>query len=357
MSENQPKEQPSEELDLGQLFKIIGRGFERLFRFFGNIFYQLFLAFVWLVFFTKRHLIKLILAGVLGFSYGFIMQKTSRPVYKSTTIIKQNYKTGENLYHLVDFYNDLISERDSGALSQSLNITEAEANMINGFGVESTLSDNEKLKLFDSYIREMDSVLASTVEFDNFNSNFDEFDFTLQKISIRSYSKDIFNKVLKQLVNNVESSTYFRNEQTKDIAELDRRENAIKQSLVASDSLQKVYQKVLEKSVENISGSQTSVTIDNTEDKSITKEFELFNTDLELKRELVEIQRRKDDINDIIEIVSSEQSEGTLDNSKDVFGMSISKSVFYGLLLAVFLFMILLLLAFLKLLERYKNKI
>ena len=79
-------------------------------------------------------------------------------------------------------------------------------------------------------------------------------------------------------------------------------------------------------------GSQTSVTIDNTEDKSITKEFELFNVDLELKRELVDIQRKRDDIENIIEIVSSEQGEGTLDNSKPVFGYEISKKIVYSMI-------------------------
>ena len=33
--------QPSEEVDLGQLFKMIGNGFRRLFQFIGSIFKQL----------------------------------------------------------------------------------------------------------------------------------------------------------------------------------------------------------------------------------------------------------------------------------------------------------------------------
>jgi hypothetical protein len=141
------------------------------------------------------------------------------------------------------------------------------------------------------------------------------------------------------------------------LGELDRRESAIKQSLIASDSLQKVYQRVLEKSVEGTLGSQTSVTIDNTEDKSITKEYELFNSDLTLKRELVEIQRKKDDIQNIIEIVSSEQNEGTLDSTKSIFGFDLAKKIAYAFLLASFVFIVLLALESLKYLERYKSKI
>jgi hypothetical protein len=357
MSKDLPESQPSEEVDLGQLFKLIGRAFDRFFNFIGSILNKFFLAFVWMVFFTKKHFLKIALAGILGFAYGFIRQKTKEPVYKSATIIKQNYKTGENLYLLIDFYNALISEGDSITLAYSLQISPPEANLISGFGVESTLNENQKLKLFDNYKKEMDSVLASTLEFKTFINNSNEFDYELQKITLKAYSKDIFKKVLAQVIENVESSEFIKNEQIKDLTELDRRESAIKQSLTASDSLQKVYQRVLEKSVEKTLGSQTSVTIDNTEDKSITKEFELYNSDLELRRELVTIQRERDDIQNIIEIITSEQNEGTLDNSQDVLGLSISKMIFGGLFIALLVFMVLLLLEALKFLQRYKSKI
>ena len=58
MSNDLPKPQQSEEVDLGQLFKLIGNAFDRFFRFIGNIFKTLFLAFVWFVFFIKKHIIK-----------------------------------------------------------------------------------------------------------------------------------------------------------------------------------------------------------------------------------------------------------------------------------------------------------
>jgi hypothetical protein len=357
MSKNLQESQSSEEVDLGQLFKLIGNAFNRLFKFIGSILNSLFLAFVWLVFYTKKHILKIVLAGVLGFSFGFVKEKISNPVYKSSTIIKQNYNTGENLYLLIEFYNDLISEKDSIALSESLQISPSEANTITELEVGPTLSENQKLKLFDSYAKEMDSTLASTLEFKTFIANSNEFDYALQKITLKAYSKNVFKKVLSQIIKNTEASQYIIDEQLKDLAELERRESAIKLSLEASDSLQKVYQKVLEKSVESTLGSQTSVTIDNTEDKGFTKEFELFNNDLELKRELVDIQRTRDDIQNIIEIVSTEQNEGSLDNSKEVIGLSISKKIFYGLLLAVLAFISLLSFEFLKYLERFKSRL
>jgi hypothetical protein len=243
------------------------------------------------------------------------------------------------------------------ALAQNLEISHAEANSISAFEIESTLSQNQKLKLFDEYTKAMDSTLASTLDFIDFMKNSNEYDYAFQKITIKAYSKNIFSKVLNKIIQKVEESEFIINEQKKDLAELDRKEFAINQSLKASDSLQKVYQRVLEKSVESSLGSQTSVTIDNTEDKSITKEFELFNIDLELKRELVEIQRDRDDIQNIIEIVSSEQIEGSLDDSKSVFGLEVGKKIAYSIMLALLVFLALLAWEFINFIDRYKSKI
>ena len=357
MSKNLPESQPSEEVDLGQLFKLIGNGFRNFFNFIGSILNKLFLAFVWMVFFFKKHFFKIALAGILGFVYGFIKQKTGDPIYKSDIIIKQNYKTGENLFNTLTYYNELIKNGDSIALSENLKIHPNEANMIVGLELESVLNENNKLKLFDNYTKELDSTLASTFEFETFLKNSNEYDYQIQKITLKSLSKKTYINVFTHIIDNIESTEFIQNEQKKDLAELERRESAIKQSLLASDSLQKVYQNVLEKSAEKVTGGETSITFEGADDKSVTKEFELYNSDLVLRRELVTIQRKKEDIQNIIEIVSNEQINGTLDNSQVVFGLNFNKNLFYGLLLALLVFGLLLTLEFLKYLDRYKNKI
>lgn len=357
MSNNLPESQPSEEVDLGQLFKLIGNGFRNFFNFIGSILNRLFLAFVWMVFFVKKHFLKIALAGIIGFAYGFIKQKTGDPVYKSEIVIKQNYSTGENLYNTLIYYNELIKNGDSIALSENLKIQPSEANMIVDLELESVLNENNKLKLFDNYSKELDSTLASTFMFETFVENSNEYDYQIQKITLKSLSKKTYTNVFTQIIENIESTEFIKNEQKKDLTELGNRENIIKQSLQASDSLQKVYKNVLEKSVEKVAGGETSITFEGSDDNNITKEYELYNSDLVLRRELVNIQREKEDIENIIEIVSSGQNEGTLDNSQDVFGLNLNKNLFYGLLLALLVFGILLTLEFLKFLEKYKNKI
>jgi len=353
---NNIQQQPSEEVDLGQLFNAIGNLFSRLFSFIGGILNSLFLAFVWLVFFVKKHFIKLTIAGVLGVGLGVLKEKISEPIYKSSIVVKQNYKTGESLNSMLERYNSLISEEDSIVLATNLNISPNEANSITDFSLESILDENQKLSLFDDYTKNLDSTLASTIVFNSYLEKGREYDYQFQKIIIKAKTKNIFNKVFMQVIENVESSEFFKNEQKKDLSELSSRESIILESLKESDSLQKVYQFVLKQSVEATNGSQTSVTIDNTEDKSITKEFELYSSDIELRRELVLIRRDKDNLEHILEIVSSEQNGGVLDETKDIFGYSIGAKMFYGFVFALLVFTLLLSVEFLKFLERYKNK-
>jgi hypothetical protein len=357
MSENSSQPQPSEEVDLGQLFKLIGSGFRNFFNFIGNILNKLFLAFVWLVFFAKKHFIIIALAVVVGVVLAVVKQKVEDPIYTSTIVIKQNYNTGEHLYNTLDYYNSLIAEKDSTTLGEILNTKPSEASKIKEFEIESVLSENQKLKLFDEYTKGIDSSLATTIDFEEFLENSKDYEFQFQKITLKSKTKNNFEKTFTQIIDNIVSNAFFKNEQKKDLEELTRSENAIRESLKQSDSLQKVYQTVLIKSVETTTGSQTSVTIDNTEDKSVTKEFELYNSDLNLRRELVSLERAKENKEKIIEIISSQQDNGTLENKGKLFGFEAPQIVAYGIKLGLFMFVILLLIEFVSFLERYKDKV
>ncbi len=358
MGKKLKKPQQEEEVDLGQLFKLIGNGFRNFFNFIGSILNNLFLAFVWTVFFFKKHLIKIVIASIIGFVLGYAKEKFVEPIYKSEMVILQNYNTGENLYSTIDYINQLIFEQDSIGLGNNLRITPNKANSISELEVEPILNDNLRMSLFDEYTKSLDSVLASGIDFKTFVRNFNDYLYSRQKITLWSNTKETSTEIITEIIKNVENIGYFKNEQKKDLVELSRIENAIKESLKQSDSLQKVYKEVLIKSVEpSTVGSQTSVTIDNTEDKGITKEFELYNSDLELRRELVDIERAKEDKEYIIEIISSQQDNGTLFNATVVFGFEFSYKVAYAILLVLLVVGVLFALEFLNFLERYKSKI
>ncbi|WP_228853122.1 hypothetical protein [Aegicerativicinus sediminis] len=350
-------QQNQEEVDLGQLFNAIGNFFYKVFQFIGKILFGLFLGLVWLVFFIKKHILIFVAVVVSGFVFGLIKENLGDPIYKSTVLIQQNYDTGKNLYGLIDFYNELIKNGDAEELSQQLGISEEQAEKIRGFDVSSTLNENDKLKLYDEYVQSIDSSTASHIDFKTFVRNSNDSDFKIQSIDFYFSEKGLSKPALNSIIKKIESIEYFKDLQKRDLGELEAEENSLKESLERSDSLQNVYKKVLIEQASNKSGSQTSVTIDNTSKDNGTKEYDLYLNDIELRKQLVEIQREKEDLSHIIEVVSSNQDASTLYYKKDLFGKSISLPIFYSIVFTLVAFVILLILAFLNFLERYKNKI
>jgi hypothetical protein len=347
----------SEEVDLGQLFKMIGNLFDRFFSFLGNIFNKLFLAFVWCVFFVKKHIILLLIAAVLGFGYGYLREHRAKPIYKSSMIIKQNYSTGENLYNTINYYNGLLSQQDYTSLAQELSIDSTYVSSIISFGVEALITENQRLIEFNKYTKKLDSALVSTIDYQDYLANVKEYIYEMQQLTVKSKTNENFDKVFDAIVKSLNSNTFFKREQEKDIRQLENRKLAIERALAESDSLQKVYKKVLEKSLETQKGSQTSITIEGSDDKSKTKEFDLYKNDIELRRELVTIERDKENKQFIVEILSNTPNRGFVDTSIKFLGKSFSPKLFFAFFFSFTCFSLLLLLKFIGFLEKYKNKV
>lgn len=357
MSKDLPQPQQSEEVDLGQLFKLIGNAFERFFNFIGSILNKLFLAFVWMVFFLKKHLIKFVISGIVGIALAVLLEKTSEPVYKSNITVKQNYPTGENLYNSIAYYNDLVKQSDSSTLKKVLEVGNLNVSSILEFEVESVISENDKLKSYDKYLKELDSTVASTIDYETFINNSKDYTHTYQQITIKSKERDNFKTVFDRIIGNINTNQYFKREQTKDSIELENEKQAILESLTKSDTLLSVYQKAIVKSAENNNDFQGKITIEGKDSGSSTKEFELYNKVLELRERIVEIDREIADKEEIVEVLSSKQDSGSIDNRKEVFGKSVSPKIYYASILLVLTFLILIGLEFISFLERYKDKI
>jgi len=357
MSKDLPKQPTSEEVDLGQLFKLIGNAFNRFFRFIGSILNGLFLAFVWIVFFIKRHILKIMIATILGFGFGYLEGKISGPIYQSSIIVKQNYNTGKNLYDLMDYYNQLIKDRDTLILKSALNISEREAASIKAIDVKPTVTETQMIKNYDNYIKGLDSTLAATIDYKTYYKNINLWEFSEQQITINADEKINLNPVIDRVVENINNSNYFKRENEKDINQLNNREAALRQVLVKADSLQNMYKRVLEMPLDKTSGTQTNITIEGSDQIDKTKEFELYKSEIEIRRELVQIEREKEDKEQILEIISNKQEISIVNNKIEIFNMSIGQKLFYAMAFALVAFVMLLFLNFIKFLERYREKI
>ena len=346
--------QPSEEVDLGQLFKMIGNAFQRLFQFIGSIFNTLFLAFVWFVFFIRKRAVVLLIAAVAGLVLGLIMNKTSPPTYKSSITVKQNYATGENLYGSLDYYNSLLNDGDYEVLGRGLGLKKNISEEIIGIEIEPIITDNDRVVMFDKYISGLDSLAASKVEYEVFVENIEDYKHQMQQISIKSKTRANFKNVFDNVIGDINTNIFFVNEQAKDLTELNQQKAALVQSLAQSDSLQRTYKRVLEQQMESKSTSETSITFEGNNDKNKTREFDLYKNDIELRREIVQIERKLKDKQNIVEIISGKQDSGFVDDTKELLGLTLSSKLYYLALFTILAFIILLGIEFLKFLEKYK---
>ena len=66
MAENQTNNNNSDEIDLGQLFQLIGRAFQKLFNFIKSVFKGLFHMLILFLLFIQKNFLILAIAAILG---------------------------------------------------------------------------------------------------------------------------------------------------------------------------------------------------------------------------------------------------------------------------------------------------
>ena len=208
--------------------------------------------------------------------------------------------------------------------------------------------------MFDKYISGLDSLVASKVEYDVFVKNIKDYKHQLQQISIKSKTRANFKNVFDNVIGDINANTFFVNEQAKDLAELNQQKVALEQSLAQSDSLQRTYKRVLEQQMESKSTSETSITFEGNNDKNNTREFDLYKNDIELRREIVQIERKLKDKQNIVEIISGKQDSGFVDDTQELLGLILGRKPYYLVLFTILAFVILFGIEFLKFLEKYK---
>ena len=347
----------SEEVDLVQLLKLIGSGFKSIAIFIGHILNKFFFVFVWIVFFTKKYILILIISAFVGLLFGYIVEYKMGPLYKSSMIIKQNYDTGKSLYNSLEYFNGLLAEGDFDALSKELLIDTSYISSIKDFKMESFITENQRYVEYNNYLKGLDSVLASEYDYDTYLEEIDESVYTTQLLTIRATSNDNFNLVFKAISSKMNTIPFFQREQERDIRELENTALALNAAIRESDSLQKTYKKVLENTLDLENGSQTSITFEGTDDNNRTREYELYKSNIGLRKELVSIERAKENKEYVVETLSNTPSKGFIDNTVEVMNITLQFKLFSTFIFTVIAFLTLIALDFLSFLEKYKNKI
>ncbi|WP_412559600.1 hypothetical protein [Winogradskyella sp. MIT101101] len=315
MSDKSPHKPQDEEIDLGQFFNAIGNLFEKLFSFIGKIFIGLFSALIFalkpLVNNFKLVAIVLMTTAILGFT----IEKFKDPVYVSDMLVRPYYDSKYQLSNNVDYFNALISSENYKELSNIFEIDSlTTAKQLIGFEIEiGPETQNDLLKEYDDYIKSLDSTLAVEVAYEDFIENRDILAGSIFSIKAKATSNDIFPSLEKGFIKT------FENEYSQKLKTRTDSIRAVKklyyiEELRRVESLQETYMEIKKNESEKGEvklGAEGFIPL--VQEKTETKEFELFQEELKIRSSLRTLEEETLEEGEYYDILSSFEEVGTLE--------------------------------------------
>lgn len=350
MSEQTPPNNntSSEEVDLGQLFKLIGDAFNKLFRFIGNIFKGIFYFLLGVLIFIKVHFIKFAIAGLIGIIIGGFLDYRKETKYLSTMVVEPNFNSVQQLYNNINFYNELAEAKDSTALADALNISVEDAASIKKMEVRSFSDENQKVMLFDKFVRELDSTTRRAIDFEAYLENFNTYDARFHEISLVSTQSRVASQTQDAIVSSIGNNSYFQLQKQISDENISMQDSIYKGQLRQVDSLQKLYREVMIKTAEN---PMQGTSINLAEQGNENRELQLLQEIYILKQNLVDLNVERANKANTLNVISAFPQKGV------EMKALIDKYVFLGFAVAILLtFIVLLLLELNKYLTDYQNR-
>ena len=339
----------SDEVDLGQLFQIIGNGFKKIARFFRNIFNSIFHGVITFLLFLQKHFLKLVITGIVGLAIGVYLDITKEPEYLSTMVVEPNFNSVQQLYNNINFYNELAKSEDSIALAEALDIPLKEAGSIKKFTVESYSDENQKVQLFDKFVRSLDTTTQKAIDMEAYLKNFNSFDARFHTISVLATNNSVAKKIQPSIIGSISKNDYFNLQKSISDLNIKLQDSIYTKQINEIDSLQILYKKVMLKEADKpMQGTNISLGESGGQDN---KELSLVNKLEELKTSLVELNEEKANKSSILNVISAFPRKGV-----EVKGLLNSYKFLIPTILLSITLLILGLLSLNKYLKNYKIK-
>lgn len=302
------KKNTEEEVDLGSLFIIIGKGFSKFFNFIGSIFKGVFHLLILFLLFIKKHFLKFAISAVIGGAIGFFMEFKKEASYGSDLLVQPNFKSARQLYNNVNYYNDLVKQRDSLSLASTFNISKEKAGTLRNFEITAIINENDIIEAYDELVLSVDTLTVKSYSFSQFKKVFTEYDYKIHKIHVEASDKNIFKNLDDVIISSITKNQYFGKLKTLTNENLYRTDSLLRRNLSQVDSLRKVYMTVMmEEAKKQHQGTSIDVT---TEKKARTKELELFETNKTINEDLKEVSEEISEKSEVINVISNFQPVG-----------------------------------------------
>jgi hypothetical protein len=277
--ENKP--QASDEIDLTQFFKWIGRGFRN----FGNGILAA-LAGLRNLFFSNLKFFILIIG--LGLGLGVLYSELfAKKFYKTTMVLSCDYLNRQIMENAIEKLNLLTREREREGLSEILNIDTETALNIMGFEFKPFVSEKDVVEL-EVLKEQLNNVAAEKkdivqkvikkIEIQNKNA---------YEIAVHVYNPDIVKPLEKALINYFKSNEYIKRRIEINHSNLVVRKTKLQQESKKLDSLKRVLFENFQSLAKQSRGSNNVIL----GDERLANPLEIFQQDLQLNREILDIEK------------------------------------------------------------------
>ena len=336
-----------EEVDLGSLFVIIGKGFSKFFNFIGDIFKGIFHFLIVILIFLKENSLKIGIAAIIGFAVGIFLELKSSDTYSSVMLVQPNFKSVSQLYNNINYYNDLVKQKDTVGIQNTFNLDKETAASLKEFSIEPIANENDIINAYNDFVLEVDTATVSSYTFQYFKASFKDLDYKTHEINVIAEKNDVFNKLDEIIISSVVKNKYFSRVKELTNENLNRTDSLLRQNLGQVDSLRKVYMQVM---IEEAKKQSNGTSIDLGGEKRSTKELELFATKGDLNLELIDVVIDKSEKYEVVNVISNFQPKGS-----EIKGVENNKGVQLAILSSILVIFILLLLRLNNYLSAYRK--
>jgi hypothetical protein len=280
------KNNNEEEVDLGSLFVIIGKGFKNFFNFIGSIFKGTFHFLISILLFFKKHFIKFLIAALLGFIGGVYLEYSKEKIYRSDLLVQPNFSSTKQLYNNINYYNNLVKQENFNLLASIFKIDTTRASSLRKFEISPFLRKIDVINSYDRFVTTSDSLTVDSFDFNDFNDSFSDYDYYNHEIQVEATINDVFLGLDEVIIASVVNNDYFNRIKKLKNEQFQRTDSLLRVNLIEVDSLRNVYMSVM---IEDAKNSSTGTSIDLGGSQKTTKEIELFDTDQRINNNLIKI--------------------------------------------------------------------
>lgn len=262
MSKESLQPQQSEEVDLGQLFKLIGNAFDKLFKFIGSIFIGIYNVVLLLLVHIYKRLVWYATAVIIGVVLGIIIDMKSDKLYGANLFIQTNFKSARQVYENVKQFHQLAHvDKDTLELAKRLNISPDEASNLKGFYIEADLDENNIASMYSEFYLKLDSISRLEMNYDRYKESLTPYNYSIHRIGVASNDRNIYKKIEKSFVKGLSGNDYLREVLEANDSILNRKDKSLLLQVQKTDSLVNEYLKIRinESQKEQIPGSGTNV--------------------------------------------------------------------------------------------------